>query len=868
MLNDTVYSNTAIGGAGISGKVAGNAYGGGIDDDTTTKGAGGLSIVNCTVVANSSQSGVAPTGSTAGTGQGGGIANNSLNTNTDAALTVENTLDAGNTASAASAGPDFYGAAATTLDDLIGDGTAASGFSGNGNQVGTTAAPINPLLGPLVDNGGDTDTLALQSGSPAIAAGSLSAANAFGLSTDQRGLPFDSSVSGKVDIGAFDVQATPLPTVTLSPITSTASLGTSLTLTATVSQTSGNTTPTGTVTFLDNVGGITSTLGTATLSSGVATMTVPALPQGSNGITAVYSGDTNFKGNTSAAQTQTVTLASGEAALTASPNVADGLAGSLRAAIATANADTTNSTDVIVLGAGNFDLIGGAIQIDPTKAHTIIIEGQGSSGPNATVISEQTIDRVFQIVAGNSVTFENVEITGGLADTDDTGATTNVSLGGGILDGGNPSTANNSTLTLTGVTVSNNKSVALSNTGIGADGGGVLSTANMVISGSSTIEGNSAIAAVGGTADTADSGNAAGGGVYDLNGGSITQSTIAYNAVLAGAGANGTAGTTGGTGSALNGSTGQAGGQASGGGLYFGTATAANVDVQQNEITGNILVGGAGGTGGAAASGGTDGNGGDGGVSQGAGVYLVLIAGSSGTLTASNNTLTNNTAEAGAAGGIVAADATAGNGGNVFGAGLYAITQTPTAGVTSGIITINSNTISDNTIQASQDSLAEGGGSFLGNGGNSQFEFNSNTVIGNTIGDDTVGGLFGGGLYVANSSTSTASFQVNNDTLENNTLNGKGASTAKGGGAYLDNGGSSPIVFNNGTVSNNLAEVGEDGDASGGGLFATIETAATMSQSGTTSTATVGMDHDTLQDNTAQAIANSGSSPGGWARTR
>ena len=672
-------------------------------------------------------------------------------------------------------------------------------------------------------------------------------------------MPFDSTVSGKVDIGAFDVQATPLPTVTLSPIASTASLGTNLTLTATVSQTSGSTVPTGTVTFLDTVGGVTSTLGTATLSSGVATMTVQVLQSGSNSITAVYSGDTNFNGKTSAAQTQTVTVPSGEAALTASPNVADGLAGSLRAAIATANADTTNSTDVIVLGAGDYDLTAGALQINPTKAHTIIIEGQASSGPNATIVNQQAIDRVFQIVAGNSVTFKNLEITGGLADTDDTGATTNVSLGGGILDGGNPGTPNNSTLTLTGVTVSNNKSVALSNTGVGADGGGVLSTANVVISGSSTIEGNSAIAAIGGTAGTSDAGTAAGGGVYDLNGGSITQSTIAYNAVLGGAGANGAAGTTGGTGSAANGSAGQAGGQASGGGIFLGSSTAANVDVEQNAITGNIIVGGTGGTGGAAASGGSDGNGGNGGQSQGAGAYLIM--GSSGTLTASNNTFLQNTAEAGGGGLVVATDATDGDGGNVFGAGLYAVIQTPGTNVTSGIVTINSNTISDNTIQGEVDSLGEGGGAFLADGGNSQFEFNSNTLIGNAIGDATIGGLFGGGLYVSNSSTSTTAFQVNNDTLENNTLNGSGASTAKGGGAYLDNGGSSPIVFNDGTVSNNSAEVGEDGEAVGGGLYGTIEKAATATQGGTTSTATFGMDNDLLQDNTVQATANSSSTP-------
>ncbi len=48
------------------------------------------------------------------------------------------------------------------------------------------------------------------------------------------------------------------------------------------------------------------TLGTGTLSSGVATFTTTSLPVGSNSITAVYGGDTDFTGSTSGALTQTV----------------------------------------------------------------------------------------------------------------------------------------------------------------------------------------------------------------------------------------------------------------------------------------------------------------------------------------------------------------------------------------------------------------------------------------------------------------------------------------------------------------------------------------------------------------------------------
>ena len=80
--------------------------------------------------------------------------------------------------------------------------------------------------------------------------------------------------------------------------------GQSVTFTATVNAVApASGTPTGSVTFLD--GSIT--LGTATLSSGgKATLTTKVLPAGSDTITAVYGGDSNFTTSTSTALPQTV----------------------------------------------------------------------------------------------------------------------------------------------------------------------------------------------------------------------------------------------------------------------------------------------------------------------------------------------------------------------------------------------------------------------------------------------------------------------------------------------------------------------------------------------------------------------------------
>jgi hypothetical protein len=80
----------------------------------------------------------------------------------------------------------------------------------NGNLVGTFASPLDARLGPLADNGGQTQTHALLLGSPAINAGNNSLAVApdnTPLKTDQRGAGFPRIVGGTVDMGSFEFQA-------------------------------------------------------------------------------------------------------------------------------------------------------------------------------------------------------------------------------------------------------------------------------------------------------------------------------------------------------------------------------------------------------------------------------------------------------------------------------------------------------------------------------------------------------------------------------------------------------------------------------------------------------------------------------------
>ena len=90
------------------------------------------------------------------------------------------------------------------------------------------------------------------------------------------------------------------PVSNLSASETAGSYGDSVTLTATL--TGGNVPPSGTVTFRN--GG--TSIGTGTLTGGVATLTTTSLPAGSDSLTATYTGDSNYK--TATSNTFTVTL--------------------------------------------------------------------------------------------------------------------------------------------------------------------------------------------------------------------------------------------------------------------------------------------------------------------------------------------------------------------------------------------------------------------------------------------------------------------------------------------------------------------------------------------------------------------------------
>lgn len=174
--NCTIAGNTAAGGAG------GAAYIGGAGGEGTggIYNAKTMTTTGTTISANSGNGGAGgrgqftPNNGAAGRGIGG------VHT-TAGTATIRSSIIAANTHTQAG-GIDVEGAFISSGFNLIGTASNATGFTNATDLAGTNTALIAPLLGPIQNNGGTTDTMALLAGSLALDRG-----NSFGLTSDQRG---------------------------------------------------------------------------------------------------------------------------------------------------------------------------------------------------------------------------------------------------------------------------------------------------------------------------------------------------------------------------------------------------------------------------------------------------------------------------------------------------------------------------------------------------------------------------------------------------------------------------------------------------------------------------------------------------------
>ncbi|MGZ5552312.1 MAG: choice-of-anchor Q domain-containing protein [Chthoniobacterales bacterium] len=194
--NTTITGNTALRGGGLS--IGGAAAG------------GFLTVTNCTVVGNSSFL----------SDSAGGISSDS-----QGPVNIKNTIVALNTGQS---GHDVYGIFVSSGFNLIGRTDGSTGFTQPTDQVGTIASPLDPKLDTLglANNGGPTQTIALQPNSPALDKGTSSGLTG-NLTTDQRGSGFgrsadysnitNASGGDGTDIGACEGTALSITSITRLP---------------------------------------------------------------------------------------------------------------------------------------------------------------------------------------------------------------------------------------------------------------------------------------------------------------------------------------------------------------------------------------------------------------------------------------------------------------------------------------------------------------------------------------------------------------------------------------------------------------------------------------------------------------------------
>ncbi len=179
--NSTIAGNSAALGAGLAATIASGPH--------------SLTVQNSTIAGN-----------TAAT-RGGGVS--LAFTGGTFATSFVSTVIARNTAPV---GPDVDGSVNVSFG-LVRDHSGATlpNYATQNNlPANTDPLFVGGAMPTLADNGGSTRTIALQTGSPLLNAG----ANPTGLATDQRGTGFARFSGIGVDIGAFELQVAPAPTVT------------------------------------------------------------------------------------------------------------------------------------------------------------------------------------------------------------------------------------------------------------------------------------------------------------------------------------------------------------------------------------------------------------------------------------------------------------------------------------------------------------------------------------------------------------------------------------------------------------------------------------------------------------------------------
>jgi hypothetical protein len=175
----------------VSGNKANFGFGGGIWAGS------GATIRNSTIAFNTANN-------------GGGIYRNNGTVDIGNSIVAQNTAGTSPDIGSSTLGVGYTNAG----HNLIGNNTGFAATFTNG--VNGTIIGVNPMLAPLANNGGVTQTHALLPGSPAINGGN-NALIPGGITEDQRGVGFPRILFTVVDIGAFE-SLNPLPSAPVSAV--------------------------------------------------------------------------------------------------------------------------------------------------------------------------------------------------------------------------------------------------------------------------------------------------------------------------------------------------------------------------------------------------------------------------------------------------------------------------------------------------------------------------------------------------------------------------------------------------------------------------------------------------------------------------
>jgi autotransporter-associated beta strand protein len=279
----------------------------------TTRPVSGQSITLTATVMPGTGSGT-PTGSVAFlasiNGSSVSLGSATLNASGVATLTTTQLTAGTDTITATYSGDTTYGTSTSGSVAVVvsqASSTAALTASPSPSVVGQPVTLTATISAQSPGSGTPTGTVQFYDGSTALGSAVTVTSGVAVYTTTSLPVGTDSITAVYSGDTNFNTSTSQAVNVVVTQATATVSISTSnsnpfalqsITLTAIVSAPPGSSTPTGTVTFQTSDG---TTLGTATLSSGAATLTTSSLPIGQQSITAVYSGSTSFLTATSPA---------------------------------------------------------------------------------------------------------------------------------------------------------------------------------------------------------------------------------------------------------------------------------------------------------------------------------------------------------------------------------------------------------------------------------------------------------------------------------------------------------------------------------------------------------------------------------------